>query len=115
MTTTTDSYAHYRIQRVLGSGVHPKAITRLLELWPRATVSVRHGMLRPDGRRLTTVTVTINPCVAERVKMFGFTGGIVCRHATCAKGDQFSRRYGIKLAFERCLREVKVRHAAGVR
>lgn len=100
-------------ERVLGKAVHPAAIERLFEVWPKAQVEVRHSYFmgsRPSGRRveLRRTVVEIwegekNPILLPAV--YPINHRHVTRSAVCHPEDTFDRRVGIRLAFDRCLRE----------
>lgn len=110
-------------EKVLGKAVHPDALTRLLELWPEAQVEVRHdrtwrGVLFTGKRvQLRRTTVEIwegekNPIPLPEDQRPNHRH--VTREAVCHSGDTFQRREGIRIAFERCLREVTNRSGAGL-
>lgn len=95
--------------RVLGKAVHPFAVNRLFELWPEAQVAVRHGETRHDGADLRFTEVEIWEGERTAGTDPGSWAGVNTRHvtrrATCHPADPFDRRTGIRLAFDRCLRE----------
>lgn len=93
--------ARARAEQVLGKGVHPAAVERLFEVWPEAQVAVAHEReLRAHS--YTYVEVWIGNKSA-RDKPHGLH---VTRNAKCHPDDQFNRRTGVRIAFDRCLREV---------
>jgi hypothetical protein len=90
------------VVRVLGKAVHPKAIDRLFEVWPEAQVQVDRYRTRHygvDGIRVTRVIVAATSQEGPR------SHRVVDRRAYCHPDDPFDRRTGIRLAFDRCLRE----------
>jgi hypothetical protein len=94
-----------RAGRVLGHAGHPRAINRLVELWPQARVLVAHGyeaQIIPlpspfRGRRATRVVIREDDAEDAR-----WVGG----EALCSPSDQFCRRRGIEIAFRRALRRL---------
>lgn len=102
------SEEHKRAALRLGNAVHPGALGRLYELWPRADVRVQHRtervlvIARMDGnvyeeRQTTLVAIRL----AQRSPAIGV--------AVCHPGDQWERRRGIELAFRRALNIVRER------
>jgi len=91
--------------RVLGKAVHPAAVDRLFAVWPEAIVEVTHSPATMEPR-FTVVSIKRD---AEAAK----TDGHVTREATCSSLDQFDRRAGIRIAFDRCLREAVRREDHG--
>jgi hypothetical protein len=89
---------HKRAEKVLGKAVHPDALNRLFELWPKAKVEVKHYGLR-HRKRGTRVTITFG---AKSVHGF----------AECSLDDQYERKRGIQLAFQRALQKVRDINAA---
>jgi hypothetical protein len=89
-----------RAGKVLGKAVHPDALARLYELWPRAVVKVRRDV-NDHGNRRTTVFIT--PEVGRYTET-----GIV----SCDSGDQFTRAYGIREGFRRALEAARLRWVA---
>lgn len=85
------------IRKVVGPGVHPRAIGRLVEVWPEAVVEVKHSPAAMSPR-FTVVDVVKSPDHRK-------TEGHVSRAATCSREDQFVKATGIVVAFDRCLRE----------
>jgi hypothetical protein len=99
-----------QVRKVLGRAVHPKAIDRLLELWPEAYVEVTHYSARHDGVPLRCTRVHIwsgpSPTRTNSERPTGSerrTGTARCR-LDC---DVWDRRRGIDLAFRRALKKVK--------
>lgn len=104
-------------KRVLGKAVHPAAIERLFDVWPEAQVEVWHDWVwRTDPftqeRRQTRRTVVeiwegernpVNPSHTRRVQ----------REALVHPDDNFERKTGIRVAFDRCLREAVRRSDPG--
>lgn len=89
------------LRKVLGAGVHPRAIGRLAELWPDAYLEVHHA---PAGMvpRFTVVKVW-----ATKQDHDEDLAAPVSAAATCSRWDQFDRRAGIAIAFKRVLLKVK--------
>lgn len=94
-----------RAHIALGHAVHPAAFDRLFELWPQASITVRHGRGRHDGVDLKITYVNIAkqrdpvPTAATPVAL----GSARCR-LDC---DNWNRRTGVALAFNRALEHVK--------
>jgi hypothetical protein len=88
------------VRRVLGAGVHSRAIGRLVELWPEAVVAVIHSPAAMQPR-FTVVKVWESAEAKER------GDAAVGTESTCAIGEQFHRRVGIAIAFKRALLKVK--------
>lgn len=87
------------LRKVLGAAVHPRAIGRLVELWPRAYVEVHH--YPPRGQTVVRIY--------NRKPVEGDAGNGLeeaSREAACSDDDQFSRKTGIRLAFGRALKAV---------
>lgn len=118
------------LQRVLGKGIHPAAIERLLELVPDARVQVRHSrrieelrgesfphwvVVRFGNRRTLAEMRERNP---NRRLRFASHGGktevLIAREgderaifvgfAHCSVEDAFSRSVGREVAFRRMLK-----------
>lgn len=85
--------------RAVGKAVDSRALARLLELWPRAYVMVQH--YSASGQTVVRIY--------NRQPVEGDAGnGLeeVSREAACSEDDQFSRKHGIRLAFNRALKAV---------
>lgn len=93
-----------RLRRALGSAVHSGAVKRLLELWPDASLEVRHFDSRYDGEPLRVTEIDIWDCRPdmEQAGRRSVRGRAECMVAY----DQWDRRRGIDLAFRRALRRV---------
>lgn len=112
----TDPYAGpppRDLAKVLGKGAHPRAINRLVELWPEAHVIVSHRSRRYDGedRRDTTVWVFEHkPSAAQAENPWLIVdpgmNRVVGRAECMLRFDHWNRRFGISLAFRRALRRV---------
>ena len=93
------------VAKVLGGAVHRKAIDRLFELWPEASIHVARYTASNDGVPLKVTVVEVyrfNP-EDNREGMATVYGRARCRLDT----DTFNRHYGLDLAFRRALREAK--------
>lgn len=88
-----------RVERTLGKAVHPRAIDRLFELWPHAEVEVKHSDGRHDGVNLKITHVNIRKLPRGNAPNEQTFGRAYCR-LDC---DQWSRRRGISLAFNRAM------------
>lgn len=110
-------------EKVLGKAVHPDALSRLLEVWPEAQVEVRHDRVWRGipftGKRVQLRRTTVevwegekNPIPLPEDQRPNHRH--VTREAVCHSGDQFRRRDGIRVAFDRCLREVVNRANQGI-
>lgn len=103
--------------RVVGKAVHPAALDRLFELYPDVKIDVRHEHdalrdsrrpFRPDDhhrvyRVITRVTFWLD---GERRASARY----VWAKATCHPYDNWDRRAGIKLAFDRALAAARHTH-----
>lgn len=95
-----------RVQRVLGKAGHPKAIKRLLEIWPDAYVKVMYDPPNwetwfrggKSGRATMVEIYERPPTVAEELERRSIKGT-----ARCNLSDQFCRESGRRLAFNRAL------------
>lgn len=97
------------LRKVLGKAVHPLAIGRLVEVWPEATIEVSYHDTRYDGVNLRVTRMRVYPAAGEDP----LRRPSVQRDARCHSDDQFERRVGIRIAFDRCLREVVRREDPG--
>lgn len=94
------------IQKVVGEGVKPRAVERLLQLWPDARVKVSHS--KPITSRMgrwTEVVITESDDPEARC---------VAAVAACHPNDNYERRRGISIAFLRALKAVKNKTAPGL-
>jgi hypothetical protein len=82
-------------RKVLGKAVHENAIRRLHELWPEAEVLVKYYQGIIVGNRITMIVIT------EGAKE-------VVAWSRCVASDQYDRKYGVRLAFQRALAKVRV-------
>lgn len=100
--------------RVLGKAVHPEAINRLFEVWPEAQVEVRHDRtwrgIPFTGKRVQLRRTTVevwegekNPIPLPKDQAANYRH--ITREAVCHPDDTFRRSDGIRIAFDRCLRE----------
>lgn len=97
------SHPRQMAEKVLGKGPHPAAIRRLFELWPEARVSIRYTDRRYDGvdSKVTTVVIAASPTTPATEAVYA--------EARCRLDcDTWNRRHGIRLAFNRALKLVKV-------
>lgn len=109
MALATNHSPRARAERVLGLAVHPKALDRLFELCPEASVRVRHlqlwdpmdhwyeranGKIVPNITRVTEVQIDVPQ------------EGVALAFAECHPEDNYVRRRGIELAFRRALKLV---------
>lgn len=109
--------AKERNARVLGKAVHPAALARLHELFPKARVNVEHEATPvelPPGTQKMSRRFYQRPSHETRVfiDLDGDKrpGGTIFGTATCHHEDNFDRRKGIELAFRRAL-DIARRHA----
>lgn len=103
--------AEARNRKVLGRAIHPQALARVHDFWPDAYITVRHTYERlPDDREpqrmdstptLTRqiTTVTIRPRKGDALYISGT--------AECHPHDQWVRRDGVRLAFNRALERLR--------
>lgn len=107
-------YNRQHAGRVVGKAVHPGALDRLFELYPDVKIDVRHDVelyytgrhmddLSQDARRTTRVTFWLT---GRR----GSTERYVFADAKCHPNDNWDRRAGIKLAFDRALAAARKTH-----
>ena len=82
--------------RVLGEAVHPFAVNRLFDLLANPIVEVHHA----PPKMLPRWTIVKIKAEGTGDKVYGLG------EATCAEGDQFNRKVGIRIAFDRALRAV---------
>jgi|SRR6185437_3962327 len=120
-----------QIRKVVGGAVHHAAIQRLVDMYPMAQVKVEHTSDSYDGmyRRITVVTIAYEPGEFKDRTDYDdiFTGSWPRGMARCLVKrrlpqtpweqrhnkprkfeyiDQFDRKRGIKIAFNRALKTV---------
>jgi hypothetical protein len=95
------------LQKILGRAVHPQAIGRLVEVWPEAEVQVRHDTMviypHVPLRRIESPRTTVEIWQGEKSPE---GRQHVIREARCYVEDTYDKRVGIRVAFDRCLREI---------
>lgn len=95
------------IQRVVGEGVDPRAVERLILLWPAARVKVSHS--KPITSRMgrwTEVVLTESDDPEARC---------VAAVASCHPNDNYDRHLGVALAFGRALKAAKDKTEPGLK
>lgn len=92
----------HKAERVLGKAVHQAAIDRLFEIWPSAEVEVKHSDGRHDGVDLKITHINIFMAPRGNAPNESVFGRARCR----LDDDQWDRKVGIKLAFNRALKAI---------
>lgn len=94
------------LSKVLGKAPHPRAINRMVQIWPKAYVNVEHGTTRHDGTDYRYTRVFIYEFDPKTDDDATPTPRLIQGLARCHPSDQFCRRKGIELAFRRALRNL---------
>lgn len=104
--------AREKAGHVLGKAVHPAALDRLYEIWPNAFVEVLHERIADDTKPWRMDQSIPTKRVTEVViYATGFHEGLPMPEArtgraVCHPNDNFERRQGIKMAFDRAFKQV---------